>query len=486
MTDHVQFPQSRCLVGIADGDITPPVGIYHRMWGAATHDRSTGVHRPLRQSTLILAPAGCNDVASECALFVAVDHCLFGTPEMSELLDHLTEASGIDRGRIVVFFSHTHGAGLMGRERVDLPGGELIPAYLDWLADQLANSALAAFRRVVPATIVYATGQCTLATNRDYFDSGAGQSVCGFNPQAAADSTVLVARITDDSSQRILGTIVNYACHPTTLAWENTLISPDYIGAMRDVVEQATEAPCFFIQGASGDIGPREGFVGDPAVADSHGRQLGYAVLSAGEGLPPAGTQFQYQGSVVSGATIGTWGYEPLDQRRSSEIAQWDTHHSTVPLPYRSDRLDPKQLEQERTDWEASERAARDEGDEPTARQARAMIERMTRRLTRCASLPPGDSYPYPLRLWRIGDAVWVALDGEHYNVLQCKLRERFPDSPLVIGTLANGSSVWYLPDRDSYGKGLYQEDASVLAPGSLETLIDELAAEITHLMQDQ
>ena len=44
---RVLTPQSRCRFGIARCDVTPPVGIYHRMWGAATHDRATGVHRPL-------------------------------------------------------------------------------------------------------------------------------------------------------------------------------------------------------------------------------------------------------------------------------------------------------------------------------------------------------------------------------------------------------------------------------------------------------
>ena len=485
MTDRIQFPQSRCLVGVADGDVTPPVGTYHRMWGAAAHDRSTGVHRPLRQTTLVLAPPESHDVVGECALFIALDHCLFGTPEMENLLDHLTDATGIGRERIVVFFSHTHGAGLLGRDRVELPGGENIPAYLDWLAEHLASSATAALRRVAPATFVYGIGHCGLATNRDYVDEGAGQSVCGYNPDGTADATVLIARITDDAMQRTIGTLVNYACHPTTLAWDNTLISPDYVGAMRDVIERTTEAQCFFVQGASGDVGPREGFVGDVGVADSHGRQLGYAVLSAAEDLPPAGTQFQYRGPVVSGATIGTWDYQRLDERRSHEIGTWSMHRSTVPLPYRSDRLDARQLEQERARWELAERDARAEGDDAKAADARAMIERMTRRLTRTASLPPGDSYPYPLRLWRIGDAVWVALDGEHYNVLQRRLREHFPETPLIIGTLANGSSVWYLPDKDSYGKGLYQEDASVLAQGSLETLIGALTTEITNLLDD-
>ena len=104
------------------------------------------------------------------------------------------------------------------------------------------------------------------------------------------------------------------------------------------------------------------------------------------------------------------------------------------------------------------------------------------RRLTRVAAIPAGEAYPYPIRLWRIGDAVWVALDGEHYNVLQTQLRERFPNQPLIIGTLANGSNVWYLPDAASYGKGLYQEEASILGRGALETLIDALAARIEEL----
>src|SRR5438876_11509570 len=37
----------RGLIGVAREDITPPVGIYARCWGAATHETAEGVHRPL-------------------------------------------------------------------------------------------------------------------------------------------------------------------------------------------------------------------------------------------------------------------------------------------------------------------------------------------------------------------------------------------------------------------------------------------------------
>ena len=137
------------------------------------------------------------------------------------------------------------------------------PGYLTDLADKLGDLIRQAHVALRSASIVYGTGRCDLATNRDYFDAARGEYVCGHNPEGVADDTVLVAKVVDDAGAA-LATIVNYACHPTTLAWENTLISPDYVGAIREVVETATRAPCIFIQGASGDIGPRTVLSEDP------------------------------------------------------------------------------------------------------------------------------------------------------------------------------------------------------------------------------
>lgn len=479
--DHVETPQSRCFVGIARGDITPPVGIYHRMWGAAVHDRSTGVHRPLTATVLFLSSLAEDDDPS--MVVIAVDHCLLWSKEMNALLDSVSRSSGVDRDSLIVFFSHTHSAGLMGLERQDLPGGELIPSYLDDLSRTIAGLVDEARRSLTPATIVYGLGSCSLATHRDYLDEQRGHYVCGFNPSGQADPTVVVGRISNDDGAPI-ATLVNYACHPTTLAWDNTLIGPDYVGAMREVIETATGVPCCFIQGASGDVGPKEGFVGDVNVADRNGRQLGYAALSVLESLPPAGYRFEYAGPVVSGATIGTWSYrrESADQiRRQSE---WSSRCERVSLRYRSDLPSLKELEAEDSQFRAEERAARDINDADGVRYARAMIERTTRRMIRMAPLPPGEFYSYPIRLWRMGTAVWVALDGEHYNVLQRSLREQFPGIVLVIGTLANGSNVWYLPESSSYGLGLYEEEVSVLAQGSLEQVLESSNRAIQELIR--
>lgn len=478
----IRAAESFCLAGLARCDITPPVGIYHRMWGAATHDRSTGIHRPLTATALALQAASeahnSHEHEAHEVVFLAVDHCLLWAKEMATLLARVSAATSVPREQLFVMFSHTHAAGLMGLERAELPGGELIEPYLVELAEKLSAIVRQARESMQPAAITYGRGRCTLAANRDQWDDANGHWVCGHNSAGVADDTVIVARIADFQGGA-LGAVVNYACHATTLAWENTLISPDYIGAMREVVEQTLEAPCFFIQGASGDLGPRDGFVGDPAVADSNGRQLGYAALAAIEALPPARTQFEYVGPVVSGATIGVWKHVPASSEATHAQGRWRERAWTVDLAYRPGISSAAEVEAERAHLLDEEKTARSAGDEARARDCRAQVEIKTRQLVRLGSLPPGANYPFPIHLWQLGDAIWLAVEAEHYQLLQRSLRERFPDTTIVVATLVNGSLHSYLPPREVYGTGIYQETVALLAPGSLERLIEEIAWQI-------
>jgi hypothetical protein len=278
--------------------------------------------------------------------------------------------------------------------------------------------------------------------------------------------------------------VLNYACHPTTLAWDNRLISPDYPGAAREVVERATQAPCVFLQGASGDLGPKEGFVGDVETADRNGRQLGYAALAALESLPPPNTRYEYTGAVVSGATIGTWSHRPVPSERRKSLSRWELKRWTIPLRYREELPSREQAEAERERWRHDEAAALAAGDEHRARDCRAMVERGTRLLARLAALPPGESFPYKVALWRIGDAVWLAVQGEPYSLLQRSLRERFPDAAIIVAALAGEWGPSYLPAAGLYGKGVYQESIAVLAPGCLEQVIENTAREIDAVLK--
>src|SRR5579885_993154 len=127
----VMTPQTRLIAGLAREDITPPVGMYHRMWGAAVHDRSTGIHRPLLATALWLQPRQRAGDALASILLVAIDHCLLERVEMDALREAAAHAASLASPQVHICLSHTHGAGFMSRSRADLPGGDQIGPYLD-------------------------------------------------------------------------------------------------------------------------------------------------------------------------------------------------------------------------------------------------------------------------------------------------------------------------------------------------------------------
>lgn len=478
-TTLVSTPTSICRLGVSGRDITPSVGMYHRMWGAAKHDRSTGIHRPLRASAVVLEPHEAGQTGSRQVL-VSLDHCLFRPPEMDEFRSHCCQLLGLDSQRLTIVFSHTHSSGLLTRERASMPGGDLIGPYLDALPQLIADTVQAAVSNLQPVTLTYGAADCRMGHHRDAFDEEAGIWVCGFHPDVEWPLPTKLVRATRDDGS-LVATLVSYPCHPTTLAWENTLVSPDYVGALRETVEQATGVPCVFLLAPCGDIGPREGFVGDPNVADRNGRQVAFAALQALESLPPARHELQYLGPVISGATLGDWRYRPQTPQRLQAASVFEMRRFEVLLDYLPDLPTLDQARQQLTALMSEEAAATIRGDESESRRLRALVERSRRLIERLQPLPAGQ-YPYLVEIWRLGDVCWIAVDGEPYYALQSEIQQRFRNRTLIFMTLSNGAKACYLPTREAYEKSLYQVEVSMLAVGSLERVIEAICEQLQSL----
>ena len=340
------------------------------------------------------------------------------------------------------------------------------------MAAQTIKLARETQEKLQAATILYGTGRCNLAAHRDFWDEENQLWACGYDPTTPADDTVLIARAHAEDGT-LLATLVNYACHPTTLAWDNTLISPDYPGAMRETIEAATGGPCLFLQGASGELGPVEGYVGDTSVADRNGRQLAYAALSAIESLPAPNTRFEYTGPVVSGATLGEWKHNELPEESSAANASWQLTRQIIPLPIRPGTPTIEEVETELAEWE-----------QKNTPDARAMAERKRRLLHRLNQLPSGENFLLEAIVLRLGGAVWIIIQGELYSVLQKALRERFHGTPLIISTIASHWGASYLPPKEIYDKGIYQESIAIVAAGSLESVIETIGSKIEELLK--
>jgi hypothetical protein len=393
---------------------------------------------------------------------VAVDLGWFQhLPDERELRATIMRATGLEEAALLVNLSHTHGGANVNSQLTDKPGGELIQPYIEHLAEQISAAILEAREALEPAWVTYGAGRCALATNRDLWDAAAQCFAVGYNPETEADDTVVVARVTGEEGD-VRATLFNYACHPTTLAWENRLLSPDYVGAAREVLEGAFGVPALFLQGASGELAPRDDYVADTAVADRNGRQLGHAAAAAIEGLPPPGTRFVYTGVVGSGANLGTWEYQPCDAEQLRASEQLAACVRTVDL-LRKEEIGVV---------DSLSGATRDSVQEQ---------EKALRRRFLSEALGDSPVYQMPVWAWRLGGALLVAIPNEPYSSLQTELRRRFAGTPVLVLGVTN-RTLGYLPPEETYGSGLYQEQQSPFAPGCLEQTIDVAAQALDEL----
>jgi len=451
---HASF---RGQIGVARVDITPPVGIYCRNWGAAKHDVADSIHRSLTLSALTLATG-----AGEPPLvLIDADLGWWKTPQTfadfrSQLLGELKLAPS----QLIFALSHTHAGPPLMQPDTSLPGTELLQEWLKTLFDRSVQAVREAQASQVDSVLDWHTGRCGLATVRDLPDPDPSRDrfLCGYNPDREADDTLLIGRVTGNSGH-LRATLVNYACHPTTLAWDNTAISPDYVGAMRQTMQDATGAPALFLLGACGELAPRYQYVGDPLIADRHGHQLGFAALATLHDMEPPETRLMYAEAVESGAPLAAWRHQSTTSSPRLLVDQ-----STVELPLKNWPT-ADELEQQRLVCDD-----------------RAVEERLRRKRDIRQSIGDGSTYTMTVHVWQIGDAVLVGCPGEPYSVLQQELRRRFPDRVILCANLINGS-IGYMPPADLYDADIYQVWQTPFARGCLELTIETMTQAIKHAL---
>jgi hypothetical protein len=452
---HCSF---RGEIGAAATDITPEPGIYCRNWGAADHDAAVGIHRPLQAAALALAAADGAPL-----VLVSLDLGWWRSLDVErEFRASVLAALDLPPEALMIALSHTHSTPPLANGADEWEGGEHLAPYRERVRQAVISIARTALDNRQPGVLDWHTGHCQLATNRDLEAPVAGdnRTVCGYNPHVDADSTLVVGRATAADGTP-LATIVNYACHPTTLAWENNLVSPDFIGAMAELVSDATAgAPCLFLQGASGELSPRLQYVGDTAVADRHGRQLGYAVLSVLADMETPACDLVFDRIVESGAPLAVWQPQPAACSETLAAAK-----PTVELPLRA--------------WESETDLNEMHGRCDT----RALEERLRRRRDLRKSLGDGDTYAGEAWIWRLGDAIVVGQMNEAYSWLQQTLRRRFPQHTVVVMNLVNGTAG-YLPPEGLYTADVYQVWQSPFGPGALEKTADACSDTISELLR--
>jgi hypothetical protein len=443
-------------IGVARAPITPPEGIYARLWGSATHDIPRGVHRPLLATCMFFT---AQDAGEPLAL-LALDLSWWRSSSDERVLrTAILEAAHLQQDQLLLHVSHTHAAPSTSLDLAERPGGHLIAKFREHIQDTCIRLVATARAAAVPATLSWGVGSCRLAYNRDLVSPVDGSVVVGLNPALKADDTLLVGRITDTTG-RIQGTLVNYACHPTSLGGANQLISPDYVGAMRETIELGTGgAPCAFLHGASGDLTPRRSFEADVSAADQNGREIGHAALAALESMFPPGVSLAYAGIEESGAKLAQWRQEHSRGNPVIATRRVLVRLDLVEMPTREDL--------QRDIAAATEEYAR---------------ERLRRKLALRETVGDGEAADFPFIVWQLGDAFMVALPAEAHSPFQMELRRRFPENQAAVLNIVNGY-LSYIPPRADYARSTYQSRVAIYQAGAAEKVLDEVTRTIADLL---
>ena len=238
--------------GVARVDITPPVGF--RMQGLMRRiEPSVGIESPLTATALVLADDHTKIAVIDCDL-VGLD-----LPLANEVRQTVADRVGTPTGHVTVACTHTHNGpstfrtGLAGPHDVAPRPGEIaaLDPYIADLVDKLAGVASLADGRRRPARAGAGSGEAGVAINREEMLED-GRVFVGRNPGGVTDHSVDLLRI-DDLEGNAIAAVACYAAHPVVIGLNSRLISPDYPGVVRRIVEQTTGAMCLFLTGAAGN-----------------------------------------------------------------------------------------------------------------------------------------------------------------------------------------------------------------------------------------
>ncbi len=232
--------------GVARCIITPPKGIFLIGYG----DRSKGnigVHDDLTATALVL-----DDGTTRIAI-VALDILTINEFIVDRVRARLTPTE------ILLCCSHTHSGPIA---YADEKSPRKNRKYIDSLVNNIVEAVQEAQSNLKLAYLEYSSSEANVGINRREKMPN-GHMEIGRNPDGARDKSVQVVSVFSltpapsplERGERI-ATLVNYACHGTVLGPDNLLVSADWVGVMRNKVEDELGGMTLFLQGAAANINP--------------------------------------------------------------------------------------------------------------------------------------------------------------------------------------------------------------------------------------
>jgi hypothetical protein len=435
--------------GIARANITPPLSAPHAGWGAQTHLYADGVDHDLFATVLALRSG------EAMVIMVELDLVIVSREESDAIRQAVSGITGVAVEAIRVGVTHNHAGPPPSAWNWMPEGREALQTYYSLLPSLVSGAAYVAVGSLRPARIGFNIGQSHTAVNRRETAPN-GQTVTGVNPAGEIDPDLLVVRIDGEDGEPI-ASIVGYTMHPTTLGPGNRLMSPDWPGHLKRVMSNLTGAPCLFVQGATGDIGPGpDGFSSDAESARRLGAILGSQAGALYFSTDVENRQYEHERIWDSGAPLGKWNYRLTESEPTTLLAR----STEIELPVIEQPS--KQSAREAVESAQSRLTSLIESSAPVSEieDATFAVKRANMTMSRAETFGEREHFPVALHVIRIGPLVIAGCEGEPFSQIARDIKAASPFQFTWFGGYTGG---WfgYVPTPEEYQLGGYEVDTS-------------------------
>jgi len=485
-------PQMQTLLsGTGRRCVNPPPNIAHGGWGAQKHEQAEGIDMDLWATALALS-----DGATQ-AIILDIDIQILTNERADQIRTAVSKATGLPIQNIRACATHTHSGPVPYKSWIE-KGYELVGPWFDNLSRWCAEAASEALAQLQPVEVHVGRGECHINSNRRCVTPG-GERFLGVNPDGPCDHEVLVARfnplttkdecrmtnggaaapfvIRHSSFDKPLATLVNYACHGTIMGPANRLITPDYAGAMKRVVEEALGGRCLFLLGSAGDQGPVQGFQADTKVYRQLGAVLGHEVAKVALGLNSIPSSVKFREVIPSGAPLGRYDSEFAPLR----VLPLRVLEKEILVPL-LEGLPEKKAASEKLDfWKARLKAAREKGDEAAITEAIYIARRADIQLRMADDFGGQTSAGVRTHFITLGDVALVGCNIEPFCEIGMAIKQQSPFPATVMCGYTNGRMA-YMPTADEWTKGGYEVENSPFGQNAAEVLQKDILGTLQSL----
>lgn len=396
-------------IGVCKVDITPPVGIdfvgYHRETGI------NNIEEHIYGTIFVFEKDEVKTV------FISIDNIGMLVEDTNMIRERVASRLHVPFERITVVYTHTHS----GPETV----GEqpLVKSYKTILVNNVVQGAVTANNNLKLCEVGWGVTTGDIGVNRRERTSN-GRAKMGTNIEGVVDKRIGMLAIRNAETKELSGIVVFCTAHPNVLKGDSDVLSADYPGMTREILEKIVNCPVIIVQGAAGNVnakyrGSREALI-----------QMAYMLSGHVLTMLPA---VSYS-PIVKLRTISS-----TMQMKLKDIPEIDEIR-------RMARFAEKQWGVNMDEWLTIVLEKYKQG----IRQLRIDLE---------------------VQLFQVNDGMFSGIPMEPFSETALEMKERLQNELAFFGGYMNGY-IGYLPTREEFEYGGYEVELSPVVYGPVTNLL--------------